>query len=104
MNTRLATLVLVLAVAAFSASLAGPAAAARVHVKAGPPAVRVEVRGLAPSPRHVWRDGYWRRDGRAHAWAAGTRVVPPRPGAAWIPGRWKSTPGGWYWIEGHWKK
>ena len=92
------------ATAALSLSLAGPAAAARVYFNVGPPPVRVEVRGVAPSPRHAWRDGYWRWNGAAHAWVGGAWVVPSHRGAAWVPGHRKSTPGGWYWIEGHWKR
>lgn len=82
---------------------APPAAAARVYVRIAPPAVRVEVRGVAPSPRHVWVGGYWRWNGSAHVWVAGGWKVPPRHGAVWIEGHWRGSRRGWYWAPGHWK-
>ena len=95
---------LALAGALFSLALAAPpAAAARVYVKVGPPAVRVEVRGAAPSPRHVWVGGYWHWNGHAHVWVAGAWRLPPRPHAVWVDGHWKSTPHGWTWVGGHWR-
>lgn len=95
---------LAFAAAFFAVSLSAPAVAARVVVRVGPPAARVEVRGVSPSPRHVWHDGYWRWNGHAHVWVGGTWVMPPHPGSAWVPGHWKRTPGGWSWIEGHWRR
>lgn len=102
MRTKLRTL-------AFAGALLGlalaapPAAAARVYVRVGPPAVRVEVRGVAPSARHVWVGGFWRWNGSAHVWEVGAWQVPPRHGAVWIEGHWKETSRGWYFIPGHWK-
>lgn len=85
------------------ALLSSPAWAARVVVKVGPPAVRVEVRGRAPSPRHLWVGGYWRWSGSAHVWVAGGWQLPPRHGANWVDGHWKATRGGWVWVAGHWR-
>ena len=85
------------------ALFAPPASAARVVVKVGPLAERVEVRGHAPSPAHVWVGGYWRWNGSAHAWVAGTWTVPPRHGAVWVDGHWRQTPAGWDWVPGHWR-
>ena len=79
------------------------AQAARVAVKVGPPAARVEVRGVAPSPRHVWVGGYWRWNGSAHVWVAGGWYVPPRHRAVWVDGHWRKVPGGWDWVSGHWR-
>ncbi len=93
-----------LAGALLSLALFAPAAeAARVVVKVGPPAARVEVRATAPSPRHVWVGGYWRWDGRAHVWVAGGWQLPPRHRAVWIEGHWKKVRGGWTWVPGHWR-
>ena len=79
-----------LAGAFISLALFAPAAdAARFVVKVGPPAARVEVRGHAPSPRHVWVAGGWN--------------VPPRHGGVWIDGHWRKAHGGWEWIPGHWR-
>jgi hypothetical protein len=52
---------------------ASPAEARRIYVRVGPPRVRVvEVRPVAPSPRHVWIGGF-------HGWH----------GWYWIEGRWR---------------
>lgn len=85
------------------ALFAPPASAARVVVKVGPPAARVEVRGHAPSPAHAWVGGYWRWNGSAHVWVAGGWNVPPRHGSVWIDGHWKKAYGGWTWVPGHWR-
>lgn len=79
------------------------AEAARVVVKVGPPGARVEARGVAPSHRHAWVGGYWRWNGSAHVWVAGTWQLSPRHGAAWVDGRWRKVPGGWDWVPGHWR-
>lgn len=93
-----------LAGALLSLSLfAPPALAARVVVRVGPPAARVEVRGVAPSPRHVWCGGYWQWSGRDHVWVAGSWQLPPRHRAHWVDGHWRHTRGGWYWVPGHWR-
>lgn len=85
------------------ALFAPPASAARVVVRVGPPAARVEVRGVAPSPRHVWVGGYWQWNGRGHVWVAGTWQLPPRHRAHWVDGHWRHTREGWVWIPGHWR-
>ena len=103
MNTNALHALLAAAALAASLGLAGPAAAARVYVRVAPPAVRMEVRGVTPSPHHAWHDGYWRWHDGAHVWVAGAWVVPPRHGAVWVGGHWKKTPSGWYWIDGRWR-
>lgn len=75
----------------------------RVYVRVGPPAARVEVRTVAPSPRHVWIGGFHRWDGKAYVWVPGRWDLGPRAGAVWVAGHWKNTPHGWEWIEGHWR-
>ncbi|MBK9964504.1 MAG: YXWGXW repeat-containing protein [Holophagales bacterium] len=93
-----------LAGAFISLALFAPAAdAARFVVKVGPPAARVEVRGHAPSPRHVWVGGYWKWNGSAHVWVSGGWNVPPRHGGVWKDGHWRRAHGGWEWIPGHWR-
>ncbi len=102
MNTK--TLRTALAGAFLSFALfAPPASAARVVVKVGPPAARVEVRGHAPSARHAWVGGYWRWNGSAHVWVAGGWTVPPHHGGVWVDGHWKKASGGWTWVPGHWR-
>ncbi len=82
---------------------AGPAMAARVYVKVGPPQAVAEVRVAAPGAGFVWVGGYHRWSGTAYVWVPGRWARPPRAHAAWIPGHWKSTKSGWYWIPGHWR-
>jgi hypothetical protein len=102
MNTS--TLRSALAGAFLSAALfAPPASAARVVVKTGPPVARVEVRGHAPSPNHVWVGGYWKWSGSAHGWVAGGWRVPPHHGGVRVDGHWKKAYGGWTWAPGHWR-
>src|SRR5262245_9298433 len=48
-----------------------------VRVRMAPPPMRVEVRPMAPSPRHVWAPGYWQWRGGRHVWMAGSWIVPP---------------------------
>lgn len=95
---------LLLAAASLAALLAVPSVeAARVTVRVAPPAARVEVRGVAPSSRHVWVGGYWSWNGSTHLWVAGKWSVPPRGRARWVDGHWKNVPpGGWVWVPGHW--
>lgn len=102
MNTKLIRTAL--AGAFLSLALAaGPVSAARVVVRVGPPAARIEVRGRAPSPRHAWVGGYWRWNGSAHVWVAGSWQLPPRRGGVWVDGHWRKARGEWVWVAGHWR-
>jgi hypothetical protein len=98
MRKRLLIQTLVLAAAAVS----GAACATRVVVAGPPPAVRMEVRGVAPSPAHAWVDGYWAWRG-GWVWMPGRWAVPPRGRHAWVPGHWQRRGRGWVFIEGHWR-
>ena len=60
-------------VIAFSA-----ASCARRVVVVKPPAPRVEVIPVAPSPRHVWVKGYYKPRGRHYVWVPGHYVVRRR--------------------------
>src|SRR6185503_16729282 len=53
----------------------GPRVGVRIGV--APPRPRYEVRTRAPSPRHVWRAGYWGWRNGAHYWVAGSWILPP---------------------------
>ena len=70
-----------------------------------PPPPQAEVIIAQPSPAHVWIAGHWtwHRGRRAYVWAPGHWAVPPGPRHAWVPGRWAARPGGYVWIEGHWR-
>ena len=73
-----------------------------VRVNVAPPAPRVEVRGVAPSPRHIWADGHWAWRGNQHVWLGGGWVAPPAPGYTWVPAQWVNEGGGYVFYEGHW--
>jgi hypothetical protein len=86
-----------------TAILGTSAAFAQVVVRVAPPPPVVEARPIAPSPRHVWIEGYHRWDGHRYVWVGGRWVIPPRRGVVWVPGHWDRRPGGYIWIEGHWR-
>jgi hypothetical protein len=88
---------------AATALLGASSAFAQVVVRVAPPAPIVEVRPVAPSPRHVWIDGYHRWDGRRYVWTPGRWAMPPRRGGVWVPGHWDRRPGGYIWIGGRWR-
>jgi hypothetical protein len=73
-----------------------------VTVMEPPPAPRVETPPPAPSPSHVWVEGYWVWE-RGWVWRRGVWVVRPRPGVVWVPGHWNRVPRGWTWVPGHWR-
>jgi hypothetical protein len=84
-------------------ALAAGSVNAQVYVRVAPPPVLVEHRGPRPGPNYVCIKGYHRWDGRAYVWVPGRYEVLPRPHAVWVDGRWRSTPQGWIWVEGHWR-
>jgi hypothetical protein len=97
----------ILVAAALTALLAPPLAwaRARVYVRVAPPAPIVEVRAVAPSPRHVWVAGYHRWNGAAYVWVPGRWELPPAESRAWVAGHWAHhASNGWYWVEGHWRR
>jgi WXXGXW repeat (2 copies) len=92
-----------LGAALFASALAVGTARAQAPVRIGPPPPVVERYGAAPHPGWVWRGGYYRWNGRGYAWAPGYWVRPPRPHAVWVPARWGQRPGGWVFVQGHWR-
>ncbi len=74
-----------------------------VVVRERPPALRREIRGIAPSPRHIWIAGNWTWSGR-WVWTPGRWMLPPRERAPWVAGHWVVVQGGWSWVEGKWGK
>ena len=89
-----------------------PPAAARVGVGVGggspmfrvrvaPPAPRVEVRPVQPSPNHVWTSGAWRWNQGQHVWAPGRWEVN-RPGHVWVDSHWVQDNGQWAFYDGRW--
>jgi hypothetical protein len=74
-----------------------------VHVRPVPPRGAVVVRGVAPSPRHIWVGEEWAPRGRAYVYRPGHWEVPPRRGGVWVGGHWVDRPGGSVWISGYWR-
>lgn len=68
-----------------------------------PPAPRVEVRGVAPSPKHAWVSGHWAWSSGRYGWKPGHWIVRPRPRVEWVAGKWVESGGGWKWVPGHWR-
>ncbi len=73
-----------------------------VRVAVAPPAPRVEVQPVRPSPAHVWIAGHWAWRGAAHVWLPGHWVLPPGAGYRWVPARWVQRGGQYDFFEGHW--
>jgi hypothetical protein len=76
-----------------------------VVVAQPPPAARVEVIPAAPGPPEawVWQPGHWRWDGREYVWIPGRYAGRPHRVAQWVPPHWEPRPGGYAFIEGHWR-
>ena len=73
-------------------------------VEVAPPAVRVEVVPVRPSPHHFWIGGHWGwRAGYGHVWVPGRWEVA-RHGYSWTPARWTREGGHWRFAEGHWHR
>jgi hypothetical protein len=80
-------------------------AQAQIAIRIGPPPPPREVVPARPygHPDWVWRPGYQRWDGNRYTWAPGSYAAPPRRGARWVPGHYRHTPRGYFWVEGHWR-
>ncbi len=95
-----------LAVAASLGVVATSAFADEIIITREPPPLRQEVIPVLPpgrAEREVWQPGHWRWDGREHIWVAGHYVERPRHGAEWVPAHYDRRPGGWVFVEGHWR-
>lgn len=68
-----------------------------------PPAQRVEVVEVAPSPRHVWVEGHWAWHGGEYVWVPGHWAERPHEGAVWVPGHYVQRRHGYEWVPGHWR-
>lgn len=73
-----------------------------VYAPSAPPPLQAEVVPVAPSPVHVWINGYWGWGGGRYAWTPGYWAVPPHRGHVWHPYRWQQGPQGWYRGGGRW--
>lgn len=105
-RSLLAGLVSGIAIAAGMGATASSARADEIIITREPPPLRQEVIPALPPARaelEVWQPGHWRWDGREHVWVEGHYVARPRRGAEWIPAHYDRRPGGWVFIEGHWR-
>jgi len=102
----------VLAAIGLSAGIGLPAnvafaqAAVEVIVPVAPPPPPKEVIPVLPPERverEHWQSGYWRWNGREYVWVPGRYVERPFKAAVWVPGHWDKRPGGWIFVEGHWR-
>ncbi len=82
-----------------------PPVAAEVYVPAAPPAPIYETPPPPPGPEinFFWQPGYWRWNGGTHVWVAGRWAPRPARFAGWEAPRWEHRPGGWFFIEGHFR-
>jgi hypothetical protein len=95
-----------LAVIAGIGVLATPSFADEIIITREPPPLRTEVIPVLPRERvelEVWQPGHWRWDGREHVWVEGHYVARPRRDAEWVPAHYDRRPGGWVFIDGHWR-
>ena len=105
-RSLLAGLVPGIVLAAGMGAVASSARADEIIITREPPPLRQEVIPVLPPERaelEVWQPGHWRWDGREHVWVAGHYVARPRRGAEWVPAHYDRRPGGWVFIEGHWR-
>jgi hypothetical protein len=94
------------AIAASLGVAALPALAQEIIITREPPPMRREVIPVLPHERaeiDIWQPGYWRWNGHEHAWVEGHYVARPRRGAEWVPAHYDRRPGGWVFIDGHWR-
>jgi hypothetical protein len=73
----------------------------RFYAPMAPPALRFEVRGVAPSERHFWAPGFYRWNGREHVWVGG-RWELRRDGFEFVGPHWVRRFGRYEYIPGHW--
>ena len=71
------------------------------YATVAPPAVQVEVQGIAPAPGYFWVAGYWGWFGNRHEWVPG-RWEAPRQGYRYEPHRWEREGEGWRLHPGRW--
>ncbi len=70
---------------------------------AAPPAMRIETRGIAPGPGHLWAPGYYGWNGRHHVWYGG-RWYAGRRGYDYVGPSWHNHGGRWGYRPGRWHR
>jgi len=64
-----------------------------------PPPPGAYVRGYAPGPGYVYRDGYYNYNRGRYNWTGGGWVRPPHARAVWVAPRWEGN----RWRAGYWR-
>lgn len=83
-----------------AASLGAERTAGAQVVEVAPPALRVEVAPIRPSPRHVWNPGYWAWEPTGYVWYGGRWEIE-RPGWHWAGAHWVREGRRWHFVRGH---
>jgi hypothetical protein len=87
-----------------SGAAGGERTASAQVVAVAPPAPRVELVTVAPSPSHFWVPGYWGyQPGYGHRWYGG-RWEAPRAGYSWSQPGWVGGARGWEFRHGGWAR
>jgi hypothetical protein len=79
-----------------------PEAARRVQVTVAPPADRVEVIPVRPSPAYSWIHGHWSWDGSGYRWVGGHWGFVPRESHEWVHGHWYRSGNYYFYASGYW--
>ena len=96
---------LALSLAPFAANAQLPVAVGTpVYSTTAPPAVRVEVQGVAPGPGYTWVAGYWAWNGNGYTWSAGHWEQPPQPTLTWEAPQWEREGGRYRFRPGRWAR
>jgi hypothetical protein len=72
-----------------------------VIVHRAPPPRVVERVVVAPGPGYVWVPGHYTWGNGQWLWLSGAWMLPPRPDAYWVDGRWDQQTH--QWMEAHWE-
>jgi len=73
-------------------------------VRFRPPAPRVEVIPVRPTPTAVWISGYWTYDYflEEWVWVSGYWDLYP-VSRVWVSGYWMPQDSVWVWVDGYWR-
>jgi hypothetical protein len=76
-----------------------------VVIGTAPPAPIEEVMPIAPGPpaEFIWHPGHWRWIDERYMWVPGHWAHRPHPQAVWVAPAYVQQPGGYMFVEGHWK-
>ena len=78
---------------------------AEVVIGTAPPAPIEEAIPVAPGPagEWIWHPGHWRWIDERYLWVPGHWAHRPHPHAVWVAPAYVQQPGGYVFVEGHWK-